>query len=153
MTIWTDEQLRMRSRRMKRWCVEHPDKAQLTVERMQMCSRYWNTKPEQRMKIILEQLNIEFISQGKIRELVGRDKYHPFDFLIPSLKIAIEVDGCLWHRCSIHCPDSQFGDPEGEKRRDDEARLLGWKVFRVWEHDLVGDSDEKVRKNLEEIAA
>lgn len=132
------------SERKKKWHKEQPEESQRLMENARKHSRYSNTIIERKMKAILEGLKFDFKHQGRIVELSGR--IHLWDFLVPSLKIAIEVDGCWWHGCSIHCPDSPYAGSKKEKKRDDEARLLGWKVFRVWEHEF--DSVEKIHENL-----
>jgi len=68
------------------------------------------------------------------------------DFVFQSAKIAIFIDGCFWHSCPKHCtlPSTNEGfwqhKLEGNKRRDRRVtrmlRNAGWKVLRVWEHDM-----------------
>lgn len=70
------------------------------------------------------------------------------DFCFPSLRIAVFVDGCFWHRCPRH-----GSVPTGNRtywllkltrnsKRDirvgRELRTRGWRVVRLWEHDLKG---------------
>lgn len=114
--VWTLEQRRAMSESMRKYRAKHPEESQRIMENARKYSRYSNTIIERETKAILESLKVDFKHQGKIREL--SDRYHCWDFLIPSMKIAIEVDGCWFHRCPIHCPNSPRGDPEGEKRRE-----------------------------------
>jgi len=68
------------------------------------------------------------------------------DFVFPKQRIALFVDGCFWHSCPKHSNmprnNQEFWRKklEGNKRRDGyvsrELRKLGWKVVRVWEHEL-----------------
>lgn len=68
------------------------------------------------------------------------------DFIFRRQKLAVFVDGCFWHGCPKHCrtPAAKKGywknKIEGNKKRDlNVARLLrrqGWRVVRLWEHDL-----------------
>jgi len=68
------------------------------------------------------------------------------DIVFIKKKIAIFIDGCFWHKCPI-C----FKAPETRKKfwlekinknveRDLEINELlknmGWKVIRIWEHDV-----------------
>ena len=74
------------------------------------------------------------------------------DFVFPSRRLAVFVDGCYWHGCPRHYrrPKSnrKFWDAKiaRNRRRDREVnRLLkarGWRVLRVWEHALAR-KDEK----------
>ncbi|MEO5959073.1 MAG: DNA mismatch repair protein Vsr [Opitutaceae bacterium] len=68
------------------------------------------------------------------------------DFVFPTAKLAIFVDGCFWHGCPRHgtSPKANAGfwlaKLTGSKARDRRVnRLLrtkGWNVLRIWEHAL-----------------
>ena len=76
----------------------------------------------------------------------ARRSYVRPDFVFPTLKLAVFVDGCFWHSCPKHSvsPASNAGfwaEKFDYNRRRDQlvTRLLrkqGWVVVRVWEHDL-----------------
>lgn len=68
------------------------------------------------------------------------------DFVFRKQRVAVFVDGCFWHGCPQHgrMPESNVGywavKLTRNKQRDAavtlQLRRLGWKVVRVWEHDL-----------------
>jgi len=68
------------------------------------------------------------------------------DFVFRKARVAIFVDGCFWHGCPkcYRRPDSnkKYWDAKiirNHQRDRDVNRLLrriGWRVVRVWEHDL-----------------
>lgn len=68
------------------------------------------------------------------------------DFAFPKLKLAVFVDGCFWHGCPEHATrpkgNSAFwaAKLDANKARDRkvnrELRAKGWKVLRIWEHEL-----------------
>jgi DNA mismatch endonuclease, patch repair protein len=68
------------------------------------------------------------------------------DFVFPKQKIALFVDGCFWHGCPQHGTMPKNNRPFWEKKlagnveRDAyvarQLRKMGWKVIRVWEHEL-----------------
>src|ERR1051326_270872 len=68
------------------------------------------------------------------------------DFVFPAQRVAIFVDGCFWHGCQIHrsVPRTNITfwrtKINANKKRDQvvnkELRQLGWKVLRLWQHDL-----------------
>ena len=70
------------------------------------------------------------------------------DFVFPKQKIALFVDGCFWHGCPLpkhsNLPrnNQEFWAKklQGNKNRDKlvsrELKKAGWKVVRVWEHEL-----------------
>jgi DNA mismatch endonuclease (patch repair protein) len=69
------------------------------------------------------------------------------DFVFPRTKLAIFTDGCFWHGCPTcyHSPIKAHSDYWTEKVNRNRARDLrltrslrsqGWRVIRVWEHEL-----------------
>ena len=68
------------------------------------------------------------------------------DFVFRAAKLAVFVDGCFWHGCPIHggtpASNAEFwlAKIERNKQRDKYVnRLLrsqGWRVIRVWQHEL-----------------
>jgi DNA mismatch endonuclease (patch repair protein) len=95
------------------------------------------TKPELKLKKLMKKLNFSY--QPKI---CGKP-----DFANKAEKIVIFVDGCFWHKCSTH-----FVKPRSNKKywyakikknvsRDKKINAIytksGWKVVRIWEHDLI----------------
>ena len=68
------------------------------------------------------------------------------DFLFRWNRLAIFVDGCFWHGCPKHCkmPNGNrafwkkklAGNRARDRRVNRELRKLGWRVVRIWEHDL-----------------
>ena len=69
------------------------------------------------------------------------------DFVFRKLKLAVFVDGCFWHGCPRH-----FNKPRNSaafwrkkiaanRARDRlvnrTLRRMGWRVLRIWEHELV----------------
>jgi len=80
------------------------------------------------------------------------------DFVFAKLKLAIFVDGCFWHCCKIH-----FRMPKNNKsfwaekfstnqKRDrlvtKTLRSMGWKVLRIWEHELTKKNEIKLTKKI-----
>lgn len=68
------------------------------------------------------------------------------DFAFPKLKLALFVDGCFWHGCPKHATqpkgnaDFWLVKLQTNKARDRKVnrllRLKGWRVLRIWEHEL-----------------
>jgi DNA mismatch endonuclease (patch repair protein) len=80
------------------------------------------------------------------------------DFVFPKLKLAVFVDGCFWHACPKHSnvpvQNRAFWKAKlGANRRRDRLvrRTLerrGWRVVRVWEHELRRGNEGRVRAKL-----
>ncbi|NCC61940.1 MAG: very short patch repair endonuclease [Verrucomicrobiae bacterium] len=81
------------------------------------------------------------------------------DFVFPKSKLAIFVDGCFWHghptRCRMPMTNQEYW--EGKIHRNIQrdrtvTRILrnkGWKVLRIWEHEVKGATTlRRLRKAL-----
>ncbi|HEU5080191.1 MAG TPA: very short patch repair endonuclease [Opitutaceae bacterium] len=98
-----------------------------------------NRSTELRLAALLRAIGVTGWRRGF--PLTGRP-----DFVFPKLRIAVFVDGCFWHRCPLHCrpPSSNQGywvTKLGRNQTRDRAisralRSSGWKVLRIWEHEL-----------------
>jgi DNA mismatch endonuclease (patch repair protein) len=68
--------------------------------------------------------------------------------------VAVFVDGCFWHRCPQHAtlPASNADWWEAklaanvERDRDTDQHLAeaGWRVVRVWEHEVPEKAADRV---------
>ena len=96
-----------------------------------------NTKAELAMLGTLKNLHFTYQPRG----IYGNP-----DFANRKEKVAIFIDGCFWHGCRKHfkppTSNEEFWRKKIERniRRDREVtrslRRDGWRVIRVWEHDL-----------------
>lgn len=116
-----------------------------------------NLSPEQRsysMSRIRSRSNsstelrlIELMRRGGISgwrrksKLCGRP-----DFVFPRFHVAVFVDGCYWHgcrKCALRSKSNvDYWKPKiaGNAKRDransKTLRQAGWRVIRIWEHEL-----------------
>ena len=84
------------------------------------------------------------------------------DFVFRRFRAAIFVDGCYWHgcrKCALASKSNcEYWGPkiEGNVKRDrnntQALRDAGWKVVRIWEHDLKVDPIKCVRRIMVAIA-
>ena len=68
------------------------------------------------------------------------------DLVFVSARLAVFVDGCFWHGCPVHhtLPAANRGfwlrkvtrNQERDRRVDEELAALGWRVLRIWEHEV-----------------
>lgn len=68
------------------------------------------------------------------------------DFVFRKVRLALFVDGCFWHGCPKHsnmpANNRDFWEMKlsANKARDRRVnrvlRSEGWRVIRIWEHDL-----------------
>jgi DNA mismatch endonuclease (patch repair protein) len=70
---------------------------------------------------------------------------HP-DFVFRTARVAVFIDGCFWHSCprcsSPPRQNTSYWGPKLERNRERDRtvnralRAAGWKVVRIWEHEL-----------------
>ena len=80
------------------------------------------------------------------------------DLVLKKYKTAIFIDSCFWHGCKKHCRMPSVNKKywikkiEGNIARDRKNRLIlrkqGWKVLRVWEHEIEKDIGCTLKKVL-----
>ena len=98
-----------------------------------------NRETEVRLARLLRRNKI--IGWRRHRNLPGRP-----DFVFLGSRVAVFIDGCFWHCCPKHGrrPSSNRSywlpklkmNQSRDRRVDRELRTNGWKVVRVWEHEL-----------------
>lgn len=111
-----------------------------------------NTKPEVILRKALWSAGLRYRIKNK---LPGKP-----DLVYPTLKVAIFIDGCFWHRCPIHfqAPKSRAsfwekkiqGNVARDQRNNELLQSDGWLVVRVWEHEIKESLTDTVR-NISEI--
>ncbi len=82
------------------------------------------------------------------------------DIVLKKYKTVIFLDSCFWHGCKKHCqiPIARkkywTEKIERNKQRDKEVnsyyKKVGWKIIRVWEHDIKRNL-EKIIKSISDI--
>lgn len=97
-----------------------------------------NTKPERLVRSFLHRHGLRFRLHGK--KLPGKP-----DLVLSKHKAVVFVHGCFWHRhpgCKYaYTPKSNVDfwkkkfeeNVRRDKRKDEELRHGGWRVFIVWE--------------------
>ena len=98
----------------------------------------FGSKLETRVKELLADLGICHVYQPK---MTGRP-----DFFLPAFNVALFADSCFWHFCPEHgkIPKTraEWWKAKLERNRDRDAETTagleaeGFKVVRIWEHDL-----------------
>ena len=68
------------------------------------------------------------------------------DFVFPAARLAVFVDGCFWHGCPKHytkpANNRAFwrrkleANRARDRRVNRELKRLGWRILRIWGHDL-----------------
>jgi len=68
------------------------------------------------------------------------------DFAFRKERVALFIDGCFWHGCGRHCrmpkgnrsywTQKIASNMARDRRVERKLRNSGWRVLRIWEHDL-----------------
>jgi DNA mismatch endonuclease (patch repair protein) len=109
-----------------------------------------DTTPEVKLRRALHMAGFRFRKDCR-PELALRCKA---DVVFRRQKVCVFVDGCFWHRCPVHFElpkaNTAWWDEKIQATVDRDVKQtrllesLGWRVLRVWEHDLVGDALPRV---------
>ena len=80
------------------------------------------------------------------------------DFVFPSRRVAIFVDGCFWHCCSKHgsmpATNRDFWmhklaqNKLRDRRTNRSLRSDGWRVLRIWQHELTKRNERPLVRRL-----
>ena len=115
-----------------------------------------NTKPEIILRREIFKLGYRYSLNHRFKEL----NFKP-DLVMVSRKICIFIDGCFWHGCS-KC----YKEPKSNKKfwrlkikrnqdRDKEQNSFlkknGWKVIRIWEHEINCKLEKTIKKTIKKI--
>lgn len=83
------------------------------------------------------------------------------DIVFTRQKVVIFIDGCFWHKCPV-C----FREPETRKdfwmnkinsnvgrdmKNNQILKEMGWKVIRIWEHEVRKDPEAVVDLIIQEL--
>jgi len=92
----------------------------------------------------------------------GRFRVRP-DFIFATRRLAVFVDGCFWHGCPRHGTRPQanaafwrgkFRRNQSRDRRDTRRlRRAGWRVLRLWEHELKPKAQAALLAKLRRVFA
>jgi DNA mismatch endonuclease (patch repair protein) len=81
------------------------------------------------------------------------------DFIFPNLKLAVFVDGCFWHGCPKHATQPK-GNAAFWRRKFSQnitrdllvtrnLRSRGWRVLRIWEHELAHRNEISLLRRIQ----
>lgn len=84
------------------------------------------------------------------------------DFIFRKQRVAVFVDGCFWHSCKLHANvpanNRRFwvaklsANRTRDRRVSAKLRREGWRVVRIWEHEL-GAPQRVLRKLIAALSA
>lgn len=115
-----------------------------------------NTSPEIKLRKALFNIGYRYSLSHRFKGL----NFNP-DLVLVSRKTCIFIDGCFWHGCEkcYRPPKSnkKYWVPkikrniERDREQDAYLKKNGWKVIRVWEHEINKDLNKTIKKILKKI--
>jgi DNA mismatch endonuclease (patch repair protein) len=82
------------------------------------------------------------------------------DFVFRKARLALFVDGCFWHNCPRHATKPKnnrafwrrklSANLKRDKLVNRALRRAGWRVVRIWEHELGVKSWERLVKRIQQ---
>ncbi len=131
--------------------VEEPELTAVALSRSEQMSRVSceNTAPERRVLDALSLLDVSFDAHR--RTPVGKP-----DVVLNAERVAVFIDGCFWHGCPTHYvrPTTRaefwaaklLENTTRDREQTSELEALGWRVVRVWEHEVFTDLDAVIAR-------
>lgn len=82
------------------------------------------------------------------------------DIAIKKYKLVIFIDSCFWHGCPLHCitpaSNQEYWTKKLSRNKERDAEVTnyyqnkGWRIVRIWEHQLKG---EKFAETINELCS
>lgn len=114
-----------------------------------------NTSPERAVRAGLRAAGV--VGYRIHSSLLGKP-----DVVFPKARLVVFIDGCFWHRCPVDYREPSTRQDfwrkkiEGNVARDRQVnRILaskGWKIMRIWEHEVKEQPEKVVRNLIEQIS-
>ncbi len=128
----------------------------MTATQRSFCMSQVKSKDTSIEKLVRSQLHFEgFRFRKHYKQLPGRP-----DIAFPAVKVAVFIDGDFWHGYRFtqwrHKVSKFWKDKITENRRRDSrnfrrVRRLGWKVIRIWEHQIRQSPEEVFKRIKREV--
>jgi DNA mismatch endonuclease (patch repair protein) len=81
------------------------------------------------------------------------------DFVFRQVRLALFVDGCFWHGCPKHGTQpvgnrsfwkKKFARNQTRDRLVTQTlRKLGWRVLRIWEHEIASKNEARLFRRIQ----
>ena len=130
---------------------ERPAPTSAATSASMKSNRRTGTMPELRLRSALHHRGLRFRVDYPIK--AGDLRVRP-DVVFTAGRVAVFLDGCFWHACPDHGEtpkaNSDYWRPklarnaERDRKVNIQLTAAGWRVVRIWEHEIVDDAVERV---------
>lgn len=131
-----------------KWIAENIDSVHASIAHATTFLTKKSTKLHLRMRDALVEVGV----QGMQTEY--QHYWYSIDEAIPEFKIAIEVDGCYWHGCTVCNLPGVEPTRNVDSRKTTFLRNGGWTLIRIPEHEIEADIERcalEVKALIDEI--
>ncbi|MET0118930.1 MAG: very short patch repair endonuclease [Sedimenticola sp.] len=126
-------------------------KDNLTPEQRSYCMSRVKGKDTNLEKLVRSELHRRGLRFRKhVKELPGKP-----DVVFPKAKVAVFIDGDFWHGYRFPLWEEDLTDfwkekigktRERDKKNFRKLRNMGWRVIRVWQHELEQNLDQCIER-------
>jgi DNA mismatch endonuclease (patch repair protein) len=112
--------------------------------------RQRDTEPEIAIRRILHAQGLRF----RVNRNVLPNSRSRADVVFAGAKLAVFIDGCFWHCCPLHQSFPKANrewwaakleeNRRRDARTDEQLRRAGWRVERVWEHEIPKEAAQRI---------
>lgn len=122
-----------------------PSASSEAVRRIMKANYGGNLRPERLLRAVLRQEGFRFGYHSRPLRTLRCTA----DLVFRRKRVCVFVDGCFWHGCPQHFKppktntrwwsEKMVETKQRDARQRRQLRAAGWRVVRVWEHDLDRD--------------
>lgn len=141
----TEEACQSISEKNKLYYKNHPEARERSRTRLfKTFSKYRKTKPEKLVDQFLKEKNEKYVYSFRLEN-------RQFDFVLKSKKILIEVHGDFWHAFPEFYDIEELTKVQKlkidiDKEKQEIAKRHGYKLFIIWEHDVLNGNFEALNE-------
>lgn len=129
------------------------------ASRRMVATRGTNNRADRLLRSALHRRGLRF----RIQQRLIPGSTRTVDIVFPRARLAVFVDGCFWHDCPIHGSQPKSNvewwrrkirqNVERDQDTNERLRALGWRVFRIWEHEDPAEAADRIAEAYHESLA
>ena len=112
------------------------------------CVKGKDTRPERLIRSDLHRRGLRF--RKHVKDLPGKP-----DIVFPKAKVAVFIDGDFWHGYRFPTWEDKLSDfwkqkiqrnRERDQKNFRKLRNKGWRVIRIWQHEIDKNREDCIRR-------
>lgn len=127
-------------------------KAEVSAK-LSRCYNHYGTKQTKPERVVIERLDKRSFKYTGTERTPKFGQPISADITHLKSKTIIQIDGCHWHGCPYHSDGRHQNKRLSDARLTLYARESGWKVVRIWEHEINNDLDKVIQKIMKAVGS